>query len=76
MQKYLLCALCLCAFTCQAAPYAIPEPDLRSCSSDEVLQELTDNISNGTLTGEKNLLLSLNFVESCQDLINQSSAHR
>lgn len=52
-----------------AVPYAIPSPTAESCRNDQVLQELTDNISNGTLKGEQNLLASMNFVQSCQDIL-------
>lgn len=52
-----------------AVPYAIPQPSAAACRNDAVLQELTDNISNGTLKGEQNLLASMNFVQSCQDLL-------
>ena len=57
-----------------AAPYAIPQPTLKSCSDDRILQELTDNISNGTLSGEENLMASLNFVQSCQDMLYADDA--
>ncbi len=52
-----------------AAPYSVPRPNPDTCTNDQVLQELTDNISSGNLSGEQNLMLSLNFVQSCQDLI-------
>ncbi len=61
--------LSVMSFSAYAAPYSIPEPTLKACSDDRVLQELTDNISNGTLSGEDNLMASLNFVQSCQDML-------
>lgn len=71
----LICSLLGAACAVTAAPYAVPVPGAASCRSDQVMQDLTDHISSGELTGDDNLVRSLHYVQTCQALLHPQQPH-
>ncbi len=70
MKTILLLSGLLLACSAGAAPYSVPVPGYATCHSDQVMQDLTDHLSRGDLTGDENLLRSLHFVQTCQAMLH------